>query len=307
MHTTHIENLDLNLLKVFVEVYKTGSVSKAAERLYMSQSACSHSLTRLRQRLNDELFVRHNNKMLPTLKANDLFESLDPALNLINQGIAKVQPFDAKVGLHEFVISATDYTMWCLLPKLTAYLDKHFPNIRLKINQTTEKIPYQDLLNNEVDFALGFDHKEEQLAGIASHTWLTDSYCTVCDAEYSKFNQLDCLDLESFLSHRHFLIAPWNEFRGVVDHTLAKQNQERKHALILPSVLAAPHVLKGTSLLLTLPKRYAAFLTTLLPLKMFKPPINVPDYQLKLYWHSTRNKDEKTCWFIKTIESLELS
>ncbi len=298
------ENIDLNLMKVFYYIYKTQSVHQAAEKLNLSQSACSHSLSRLRERLNDELFIRISGRMIPTRQAELLAESILPAIDLLYSGLKSATPFDPSVGLHHFVISGYDFSAWCLMPKLTTHLAKYFPNISVRLVQSREQIPAKQLESGEIDISLGFDHEIEQSSHIGNAIWLCGKYSIAMDNQHQILRNNIPLRLEEFLEYPHVLVTPWNEQRGIVDCTLGKLNKKRNVAITLPSVLSAPYLLKNTDYFLAIPEIYIETLADTLQLEYVDPPFSIPDYQIKIYWHKVREKEPKVNWLIKLLLSL---
>ena len=298
------ENIDLNLMKVFYYIYKTQSVHQAAEKLSLSQSACSHSLSRLRERLNDELFIRISGRMIPTKQAELLAESILPAIDLLYSGLKSAIPFNPSFGQHHFVISGYDFSAWCLMPKLTAHLAKYFPNISVRFVQSGEQIPAKQLESGEIDISLGFDHETEQSNHIGNAIWLYGKYSIAMDSRHAVLRSNVSLGLEEFLNYPHILVTPWNEQRGIVDSTLGKLNKKRNVAITLPSVLSAPYLLKNTDYFLAIPKIYIKTLADTLQLAYVDPPFPIPDYQIKLYWHKVRETEPKVNWLIKLLLSL---
>ena len=298
------ENIDLNLMKVFYYIYKTQSVHQAAEKLNLSQSACSHSLSRLRERLNDELFIRISGRMIPTQQAELLAESVLPAIDLLYSGLKSATPFDPSVGKHHFVISGYDFSAWCLMPKLTGHLAKYFPNITVRFVQSREQIPAKQLESGEIDISLGFDHEIEQSSHIGNAIWLCGKYSIAMDNQHQILRNNIPLRLEEFLEYPHVLVTPWNEQRGIVDCTLGKLNKKRNVAITLPSVLSAPYLLKNTDYFLAIPEIYIETLADTLQLEYVDPPFSIPDYQIKIYWHKVREKEPKVNWLIKLLLSL---
>ena len=298
------ENIDLNLMKVFYYIYKTQSVHQAADKLSLSQSACSHSLSRLRERLNDELFIRISGRMIPTKQAELLAESILPAIDLLYSGLKSAIPFNPSVGQHHFVISGYDFSAWCLMPKLTAHLAKSFPNISVRFVQSGQQIPAKQLESGEIDISLGFDHETEQSSHIGNATWLCGKYSIAMDNQHEVLRNNVSLGLEAFLNYPHILVTPWNEQRGIVDCTLGKLNKKRNVAITLPSVLSAPYLLKNTDYFLAIPEIYIKTLADTLQLAYVDPPFPIPDYQIKLYWHKVRETEPKVNWLIKLLLSL---
>ncbi|SHG17472.1 DNA-binding transcriptional regulator, LysR family [Vibrio gazogenes DSM 21264] len=287
-------NIDLNLLKVFASLYHTGSVTLSAEELNISQSACSHALQRLRERLGDDLFIRIENRMLPTAYSERLAEQVLPGLALLGQGLASSHPFTPE-DAHVFRIAVTDYTSWCLREFIT-YLSESFPHIQIEFMQLAERLPESALKSAAIDLVCGFAHQQEESESLNRLVWLSDHYVSVrCQSH----PVAEHLSLAQFLQYPHVLVTPWNEPRGIVDMTLSRQRKKRQIAIRTASVLAAPYFVQQTSYLLAAPSRYAHTIAESLSLRLSPMPLDVPDYQLTLYWHKTRHNDPKIAWFVR--------
>ncbi len=214
MHS--FNNLDLNLLKVFAAMYQTESVTQSADQLNLSQSACSHALTRLRERLDDDLFIRVDNKMIPTEYARHLAPNILPALSQLSQGLESSRPFCAQ-DRHIFRIAATDYTSWCMQPFL-AQISQQFPNIDIEFLQLEQRLPVDELKQGHIDLVCGFSHQEESNEALEHLIWFEDKYVNVRCKQHP---YQETLTLEQFLVFPHVLVTPWNEPRGIIDFSLA--------------------------------------------------------------------------------------
>lgn len=288
-----LPNIDLNLLKLFASLYQTGSVTATAIELNLCQSACSHALQRLRERLGDELFVRAGNRMLPTEYSIRLAEHLLPGLTLISKGLESSHPFNPEEN-HKFKISVTDYTCWCMQPFISS-LSQTYPNIDVEFIQLSERLSEPSLKERELDLVCGFAHQKESSESIARLTWFEDKY--VCTRSHTHPIQGD-ITLDQFLTFKHVLVTPWNEPRGIVDISLSKLKKKRQVAVKTASLLAAPTFIQNTPYLLVLPNKYASQIKQLLPITLSPLPFKVPNYKLTLYWHKTRHNDPKIDWFI---------
>lgn len=294
--TYMLPNIDLNLLKLFASLYQTASVSKTAQDLNLSQSACSHALTRLRQRLGDELFIRIENKMEPTIFAQQIAHNVLPAIQQLTDGLKPFEPFDINNDT-TFTIATTDYTAWCLKPLIHNF-NTSFSNVNLRFVSLEQRIPQEALQDNTLDFACGFAHQQEKSESIVDLLWFKDKYVTALSKQHP-LASLQTLNITDFLTYSHILIAPWNETTGIVDTMLAKMKKARKVAITLPHVLTAPYYLQNSHHLLTLPNAYAEQIAQQLNLVLRAPPLAIPDYQIKLYFHKTRQNDPKLKWFIE--------
>ena len=97
------------------------------------------------------------------------------------------------------------------------------------------------------------------------------------------------------------VVTPWNEAKGILDITLSKLRKKRKVAIKTPSVLSAPMFVIDSQYLLAIPKRYADHIAQQLSIKISPLPFEVPNYQVKLYWHKTRNNDPRIEWLVERI------
>lgn len=114
-----IHNIDLNLISTFCLLFETRSVTRTAERAGVTQSAISHSLNKLREQLNDPLFVKLAREMRPTVRAEQLFEAFQEPLKQLQQAISPELQFQAKETQRCFVLAVSDYIEALLLPELT--------------------------------------------------------------------------------------------------------------------------------------------------------------------------------------------
>ncbi|MEZ9232097.1 LysR family transcriptional regulator [Vibrio amylolyticus] len=297
-----LHQIDLNLLLLFDALYRHRSVSNAAKDVYLSQSAFSHGLSRLRKHVSDELFIRINNVMEPTALAHELATHITPALGQIYSGLNNQSTFDPVTSDIEFTLSATDYTQFSLLPKLMSHLSRKAPNIKITITPDEEGTPTKKLMSNELDFMLGFSHEIEKSSTVESFTWTQDRYCTIARKGHPQLE--NGLTLETFLCLPHVRISPWGEKIGIVDQQLAKEGLKRHVALQLPSVLAAPYAIEHSDHLLTCPRVIAEQVSQTIDIELYSPPIPIPDYKLNLYWHKLSNSKASHRWFIDVIAQL---
>ena len=168
----NLHQLDLNLLLLFDALYRYRSVSIAANEIYLSQSAFSHGLSRLRKRLSDELFIRINNVMEPTPFAHELAIHITPALAQLHNGLNNSLAFDPTTSDIELAFSATDYTQFSLLPKLIGHISKVAPNIKITVTPSEDKVQTAKLVSGELDFVLGFSHEVESQSNSLTSTIL---------------------------------------------------------------------------------------------------------------------------------------
>ena len=150
-----ISSFDLNLLRAFVVLMEERNVSKAAERMHLSQPAMSNTLSRLRDLLSDPVLVRTSQGMQPTPKAKGLENTIRTALQMIEQSLSAENEFNPDTSEQVFHIATTDYVELLLIPRLLNHLAQVAPNVRLEVHALGPDVPETELEQGDYDFALG--------------------------------------------------------------------------------------------------------------------------------------------------------
>ncbi|AXE28568.1 LysR family transcriptional regulator [Chromobacterium phragmitis] len=280
----NLRGLDLNLLLLLEALYRTRSVRDAADSLAISPSACSHALSRLREALSDELFIRVGGRMRPTPRAEQLAPVVEAALALLSDGLRRGAGFDPASSERQFVLAATDYTAFAVLPGFLSRMQALAPRLSFRVVQAERKVPLDELLAGSIDFALGYSEEGGAQSGdVEEFDWPEEEYVAIASRGHPRIG--DHLSLEGYLAERHAVVTPWNEPRGVVDQVLERMGLAREVALQLPSVLAAPFIIGGGEWVMTLPRRAALRMAEAADVRLYPPPFSVPPYRLKLYRH----------------------
>ena len=155
LYTGDMAKLNLDWLEVFVHIYKTQSVSRAASLLGMEQASASIALNKLRQHFDDQLFVRTGSGMAPTPRAQNIYPELLEALARIEKARGKPAVFSPADAVREFRICMTDISEIIILPKLINHLQKTAPGIVVEA-ETISASTRQKLASGDVDLAVGF-------------------------------------------------------------------------------------------------------------------------------------------------------
>lgn len=148
------DRMDLNLLRVFDAVLEDQNLVRAGKRLHLSQSAISHALSRLRDALDDELFVRTTKGMEPTARALAIATPVREALRKIHETLL-AKPFDPATATRAFVVAANDYITSILLIKLSRHIAKLAPSIDLVIRPSTRLDLAEQIDVGRIDLAIG--------------------------------------------------------------------------------------------------------------------------------------------------------
>lgn len=291
----NLRSFDLNLLLALKALLEEKNVSRAAEKLCLSQPAMSHVLSRLRGQLDDPILVKSASGMVPTARALALLEPTVAVLREIEKIVQSPPTFDPATSRRRFVISTSDYVAFAVLPELAESIMRIAPNIEVQIRQPIVGPPHLALEEDNIDVAIGFDAIFGGTPHIRSDMLMGES--VVCLTRQS--NAVvpgDEITLAQFLECRHMLIT-WREAgTGLIDDCLAKLGLRRNISFILPNFLTTPWILAKTDLLLCLPRRMAEKFVELAPLKILPIPIDLPRYELRMLWHPRHEKDRAHMW-----------
>jgi len=168
----NIQDLDLNLLKVFDAILKEQSLTKAAKAMALSQPAISHSLAKLRDFFKDPLFVRQGNVMAPTQRAKAISKNIGKSLDIITKALEDKGQADPRKSSRTFVIGITNYGAMALLPDLLSELEEQAPGIRIITQHLTLEQKTRFLEDSSIDLAIGCARPEK--AGIKEQAIFSD-------------------------------------------------------------------------------------------------------------------------------------
>jgi len=288
----NLRSLDLNLLLIFDAVYGERSISRAAEKLHLSQPTVSNALARLRERLNDPLFERSAHGMLPTTRAKSLAEPIRQALDLLEGGLRGDDEFEFGQSDREFVVAVEDYGETVILPRFCDWLSEVAPNIRIKIRPESSTMLQSELRDGDVDLAL--DYFALQDSTFENRCVLTETLLCLSRRDHPQVEEK--LTLETYLSLRHVVLSPRASSRPMIDLALAKRGLQRKISVTVPHFLSMPQMVQMSNMLCTLPRRMANFYADHFRVMSHTVPIRTPKFPVYLIWHETFNKDSGHQW-----------
>ncbi|GAA6135823.1 LysR family transcriptional regulator [Oceaniserpentilla sp. 4NH20-0058] len=297
----NINNFDLNLLRAFDALMLERNVSKAADRMSLSQPAMSNTLNRLRKLLDDPVLVRTSKGMQPTPKATKLEHPIRSALTAIEHSLAPIPDFDPLTDARTFHIATTDYVQLLLLQPLIEHVNAVAPNIKIEIHELSPDIPVSQLEDGTYDFAIGrFNSLPSQLRG---NLWHTDELVCVVSALSKDYG--DTIELDQFLSCRQVWVSG-GQHSGMVDQWLAQNDLARNVSLSSPNFLMAPILISQSDYLLVTPKSIAHMYATKLPLKILSLPMKLDTFNLHIIWHPYHASTQAHAWLKQQIEDLDI-
>jgi len=296
-----LRRLDLNLLPVFDAVFRHRSVRLAAIELSLSTSALSHALSRLREFFKDPLFYREGHKMCPSVYACQLAPYIAETLTGLNRHLSPLQPFDPLTSDDCFRIAVTDYTAFCVFPRLMHALIDTAPNLSFELCHLPHNPALIELLAGEIDMALSFSEPDSMHHPDLDETDLfSDEFMVIANARRSSLN------LDDYLAAGHLVVTPWNEKQGLLDSHLARIGLKRRIAIRTPSMLSAPFIIAESELLMAIPSFVASKIKQAADVTSFRLPFPAPRFTVKIYSHKRSGKREPTEW-IKSMMAKTIS
>jgi len=293
--------MDMRLLEVFDEVYKTRSVSKAADNLDLAQTSVSLALARLRRQFNDPLFVRTSEGMVPTPHAQQLIQPLRDALELLRRATRQRVLFEPKVSTRSFKISMTDISNIEFLPGLMHRLEALAPSVHIQILRIAPDTPKM-LESGESDLALGYMAELE--AGFYQQRLFEQGFVCVVRKDHRKVRGR--MTARIYADGRHVGITAPGTGHSLAEEALRKLHIRRRVALSLPTLPGLGNLIENTDLIATIPESVASTLVRIAQVKSVPVTFDLPRFSIKQHWHERYHHDPANQWLRSVIAELFL-
>lgn len=295
-----IQALNLNLLLVLDALCRERNVTRAAERLGLTQSAVSNALAQLRHTLGDPLFVRARRGVVPTERALSLAGPVRQALAIVESALAAGTGFEASTSARTFVIAASDYTEYVVLPRLLRRLEREAPGVRIEVRSWGRHEVPPTLESGEVDLMIGYygalpaGHHEQPL--------FQEEY--VCIVRKSHPSVRRRLTLKQYLALSHVLVTQLPGGLGSVDAALARMGLSRRVGARVSHFLMVPHLVAVTDMAAALSRRVAEPAAKRLKLCLFAPPLALPKSTVGQVWHERTHADAANTWLRRVVREV---
>jgi DNA-binding transcriptional LysR family regulator len=291
--------LDANLLVSLDLLLQEQSVSAAARRQGVSQSAMSQTLRRLRELLGDEVLVRSGTRMVATPRAAALREPLRRNLAELERILADEPGFDPATSRREVHLAMSDYTATLLLPQVLARLGREAPGIDARVSIASHAT-LQALRDDACDLLAGV--LPPGTPGIDSRPLWTETF-TLLVRRGHPLARVRKNRLRAFAAARHLLVTPIaGPPRGRVDEVLAAQGKSRRVAATLPFFLAAPTIVGASDLVLTVPRKIAERFGR--GLEVLEPPLDAGSFEVRLAWSARLGADPGNRWLRELVAAV---
>lgn len=283
--------IDLNLFHILINIYQEGSITAAAKKLHLTQPAVSHALSRLRTKFNDDLFIRHGRRMVPSAHCLQILPKITQAISELESTLTDDSEFDINQHKRQLNFGFRDILESIFFPELITDLVTHTPNITVNSRQVTQVEMEKALVQQELDIVI------DVLMPVSSdinHTLIcNEQFSLICRREHPILKELT---LDNYAAASHAVVTLKDSTISHVDIALAKLGATRKRALQCEHYFAATSVVSQCDMLLTMPNAYANILRDKMPVEVTHLPFDVPALPVHMYWHKQAEQDPINRW-----------
>lgn len=288
IHTMDLTQFDLNLLPVLRALLEEESVTRAARRLRLSQSATSAALARLRKNLGDELLARSGRGLALTPRARALRQFLPATLDAMRSHLMQVQQAATPEVERLVRLRMPDFLAASLLPRLQPKLQLQGP-CNIAVTQPAPELPLAEFERGELDVLIA--SRVPLPPGLLTRTLYQERFVCLLSQRHAA---LKAWGTAAYLDAEHVLISPrGGSFVGAVDEAMHKQGLRRTVRLSMAAASSIPLVLRDTGLIAAVPETFAKQVAPAWDLTIRELPFAVPGYAVQMIWHSSTSKSRQ--------------
>jgi DNA-binding transcriptional LysR family regulator len=295
---------DLNLLPVFVALMEERSVTRAAQRLGMTQPALSNALARLRTTLRDPLFVRERYGVRPTPMAEDLAPALADALARIDEVVRGQQDFDPARATQMFTLAPTGFVEFVLAPEIVARVRERAPGIKLRLTPFGADLAETGVMSGTTAMVLG--RLVDPPDNLVVQHLMDDGLACVVRADHPEIG--DTISREQYERLKHVnVLPPGGRLRAGLFQALEQQGLKREVAVSVTHFLAVPEMVAATDYCATLPSLICRRLTRDPRLKVVPAPVDLGTFPVQMGWHVRYRHDLAHRWLRSLVAEVAAS
>ncbi len=292
-------NLDLNLLVALDALLDEQSVTRAADRVNVSQPAMSAALSRLREHFGEPILQQQGKSMIPTAGALRMKEPIKQLLRDIDVLVTEGSHFDPATSQRRFQIATSDFLLAVLFPKLNQRLDQFAPGITMDCIQPSEQ-SMQQLNQGELDL---FITPEEHASPDHPTELLFEEKYVVAGCANNPVFKKRKISTEDFFAAGHVVVEIGRQARTSFAETrLRKHHEQRRIDMRVSSFLTAPEMVINTGRVTVMHQRLAKMYAARLPIAVSEMPFEFPVMREVIQFQKSRQNDEGLRWFINQLK-----
>jgi DNA-binding transcriptional LysR family regulator len=299
MHGMNIRDKDLNLLSIFVAIGEELNLSRASERLRLSQPALSHALSRLRDQFDDPLFVRGQRGLVATARVSVLLPQVRTLLAHAERLYGPGESLDLSRLKRKVVIASTAYFESRMLAGLIQHVRAKAPGLELETYSLSGGFPKRELESGEFDLAVAA-YFDEVPDNFRIKTIFSDRFVCVCST-FNAYLKTKCATAD-YLKAKHMQIEVPRGVFAPVDQYLKTRKKHRNIALRIGNFLTPGAILHESELLLSCPLSLATAYQRMYALAITDLPFPLAGIDTKMAWHEKSQHDPFHVWLRESIE-----
>ena len=299
MKNIHIEKLDLNLLVVLQTIYVERSVTRAAARMNLTQSALSQSLRRLRQVLDEPLFLRRGSALVATPFTNNLMGPLEIALRHVQSALNAANIFDPAHSVRRFVVAMDERLEAFILPTLVQQILTSGLGIGLNSIRVDHASLEESLLIGRIDAAVSA--MELRSPNLRRVRISTDTIVVLANRNHPIANG-DSISIEQYLQCQHLAVINDKTYTSDEDTILSRAGFTRSIRMQVQRYVGAMSIVANSELLVTMPNHYATVVNRYARNNRFAFPLVIDPVEYFLYWNSQIESDPGIAWLKSELE-----
>jgi DNA-binding transcriptional LysR family regulator len=296
-----LSRINLNLLVVLDVLLQEKHVTKASEKLHVTQSTVSTALNQLREMFKDELLIREKNNMVLTPKAQFLATKIHNALSQLNNIIFNEVDFNPSTAEITFRMAMDDCLECLLLPELNHYLSTQAPGIKCEIQHATVLNEHLFVGSNAIDLGIGMLHSETTF--LKCEKLFAEHFVCVGRQDHPLLKK--ALTLDKYLKAEHLsLYSPLQQHQDMTDIALNALGKTRNIVLNVTHVSTALYLLMNSNLVATIPFTLVNKAKPIVNLGYQELPFHIADVPIFQVWHSQFDNDIAHRWMQSLIKNI---
>jgi len=290
----------MNLLPVFLALMEERNVTRAAERLGITQPSLSNALSRLRDMLQDPLFIRERYGMQPTEKAEALAPGIAAAVAHLDELVLGQQGFDPTKAQRQFTLAPTSYVEFVLIPRIVVRLREQAPGISLRLVPFGADLTETGVTSGATAMVLG--RIVDPPDNLVVQSLMEDGLACVVRADHPQINKR--ISKQQYEQLRHVTVLPPGRLRAGLFQALQRQGLKRDVAVSVTHFLAIPELIAATDYCATLPKLICQHLARDPRLKVLATPLDLGTFPVEMAWHVRYRHDPAHQWLRGLVEEV---
>jgi len=297
----NLRSVDLNLLASFDALMMEGNLTRASDRIGLSQPAMSAALQRLRLTFHDELFVRIRQGMIPTPRAIAIYPPIREALSLIRGTLVQGDEFDPAQAQHNFTVAADNYFESVALGPLMAQLQQSGKGLSLE----TSGLEHDSLTRlQRMDVDLVVDYVRPESDTIQAQQIGAEKLVVITRQGHPRVAGplSHTLSLEQYLAEEHVFLPLRSRERSQLELALGGQEFPRKRAAQVQNFSSMLPVVAATDYLAVMPARLYHLYAKAFEIQWFHFPVEIAPIPIWMMWANGLQNDSAHRWFRNTVQ-----